>query len=121
MDATNKTKVEKRIVLLLLVIFAVTLAMGPLRSMLSSNKSAPFPKAHVKTQETNITDRVEAERPIKPSKAAIPAGNAYTAQELRDPLKSLLPAPKEPVSEVSNNLAMPAKPAVELNPPKLAL
>jgi len=107
MDATKKVELEKRIVLGLAGVFAVVLVMGPLKSLgLFRARPAPQPVpvmakvdasrpigAMMQDHWQRIQPQVQAPsavRPGGPREAAV-----YLAQELRDPMKSLLPeAPK---------------------------
>lgn len=108
MDVKKKARLEQRAVLGLLVLFAVVFTTGPLKSLgvFKQKPSTPTPAAP--------TGRVDLSRPLsdafqqhwkqlepesnparpqasRPEAAAPLSKPVYTAQGLRDPLKSLLP------------------------------
>jgi hypothetical protein len=107
MDSSKKVELEKRIVLGLAGVFAVVLAMGPLKSLgLFRQKPAPRPGVAAMSVDASrpigammqdhwqrIQPQVQAQAAVKPGGSREPA--VYLAQDLRDPMKSLLPeAPK---------------------------
>jgi hypothetical protein len=107
MDSTKKVELEKRMVLGLAGVFAVVLVMGPLKSLgLFRSRPAPQPVPSVATVDASkpigammqdhwqrIQPAAEPKATVKPSGPREPA--IYLAQDLRDPMKSLLPeAPK---------------------------
>lgn len=129
MDAAKKTEREKRAVLGLAAVFAVVFVLGPLRSLGlfgaggSAARSAAVEAVPVTKSVGGMLregwdklDRgvasVTARAPAAPQAAAV-----YTAFELRDPFKSLLPKPAEaPPAKTPGQLqAATEKPA----PPEL--
>ena len=127
MNAVKKAALEKRAVLGLAALFAVVFVMGPLRSLGLFRLGAAVPTA----AGTGI-DRVNVTRSVggllregwekldqqvetataRASDAAPKAAAAYTAFEMRDPLKSLLPAPAASAED-----AQAAELAVQEAPP----
>lgn len=107
MDAARKTKVEQGIFAVLLVVFGVTLLTGPLKQMGFFRASAPQQAAtpvatagvnmsqplavSVKEYRQKIDQEVNPQDDARPQQALPPSTLNYTAQELRNPLKSLLP------------------------------
>ena len=102
-DASKKLKLEQQAAGGLLVVFLITFAMGPAKHWIAPHSAAAKPAAP-------LLGRVELSRPLgetlqqrleqltTPSEARFSAPRdqvatppAYAAQELRDPLKSLLP------------------------------
>src|SRR3989338_6373803 len=132
MDAAKKTELEKRAVLGLAAVFVVVFAMGPLKSLglFGSGSAAPRPASGVDAvpmtksvggmlregldkldqQVESVAAQAARTPPAAPQTAA-----AYTAFELRDPLKSLLPKPAE-LAQVEAGLAAAVPPPL---PPKL--
>lgn len=115
MNAAKKTEMEKKVVMSLLGLFGVTLVMGPLKSVVRFKSAAPVPgravsagpppAAPVTPPKTVVTKAAPA---IAQASDPVAGEPAYAAQELRDPMKSLLPhappvstvqaaAPKSPV------------------------
>lgn len=102
MDAVKKTKLEQGIVLGLAVLFGVIFVMGPMKSLPWFNRAAQAP-AQVQ-EKVNVSKPLGAifreqwdlpiqEEPASPTpvlteRQLMPA---YGANELRDPLRSLLP------------------------------
>ncbi|MBI2104710.1 MAG: hypothetical protein HYT90_03890 [Candidatus Omnitrophica bacterium] len=113
MDAAKKTELEKRVVIGLAGLFAVTFFVGPLRGLglfsRPSRATSAAPAAPV-TEKVSMSSplgammrqdwqqqadqQAGAPAEVPPVRAADPP--RYTAQHLRDPLKSLLP--EEPVA-----------------------
>jgi hypothetical protein len=125
MDAMQKTELEKRAVLGLAAVFAVVFVLGPLRSLGLFGADGPaVPPAAVDAvvvtksvggmlregwekldqQVASVTARASA---------APRAAAAYTAFELRDPLKSFLPKPAALQAEAPGGMEV----AVEAPPP----
>jgi hypothetical protein len=103
MDSTKKAELEKRMVLGLAGIFVVVLVMGPLKSLglfrqhpatppaassnsVDASKSIP---TMMREHYARMEPKPEVRAVAKPTGPREPA--AYLAQELRDPMKSLLP------------------------------
>ena len=111
MDATQKAEWEKRAVLGLAAVFAVVFVLGPLRSLgfFGTGGSAALPSAVGAVAVTKSVggmlrqgwEKLDQQvASVTASAAAAPQGAAaYTAFQLRDPLKSLLPKPVVPQTE----------------------
>ena len=104
MDPMKKTDLEQRIVVGLLFVFGTTFVMGPMRQLGWFRAGAP-------KQQTLSSEQMSLSKPLeqtfqnhwKQLEAQVEAGvsgasgsrrapaETYTAQGLRDPLKSLLP------------------------------
>ena len=118
MDAAKKATLEKRIVLALLAVFLVTFAADPLRHLGLSGRSAPpgpppaesrvnigKPLGQLMQEHWNRMDPQASVEVPGASQGFRPPSPAYTAQDLRDPLRDLLPAPAEPADGVTERLA----------------
>lgn len=109
-DAAKKTSLEKKIVVGLLILFGLTFS-GALRGMIGTHGGArvtapvlpvqpvvaqSFKIRPAMTEAIQRTEEVVATQmrvPAAPSDRNTPSGEPlYTAQTLRDPMKSLLPA-----------------------------
>jgi len=129
MDAQRKTQLEQRAVAGLFVVFAAVLFLGPLKSMglfrrqVAQGPSTPeaTPTAPPREQahtpglpggQTGVPQRGPAASP-----ATAPAAR-YTAHDLRDPLKSLLPTPQAagPQRGSQQDAARLGKPAAHTTP-----
>lgn len=138
MDAARKTKVEQSLFAVLLVVFAVTLLAGPLKQMgffrASAPRQATIPSAtagvnmsqplavSVQEYRHKIDQEVNPQDDARPQQVVTPSALNYTAQELRNPLKSLLPA--EPVHaqlQSGGSSQRPAQPPAPPPPPALRL
>jgi hypothetical protein len=124
MDAAKKAAFEKRLVMGLAGVFLVTFVMGPLRSMgLFRRRAAPAGRASVEPVTVGqsvgvmmeerwqqLTPAVEVQRSAQPP--SLPEQPpAYTAQDLRDPLKNLFPdAPKAQAAGVAPDGSSPPPP-----------
>ncbi len=117
MDTAKKTELEKRIVLGLAAVCAVVFVAGPLRSLklFPSGGRATHSSAGMSTVKLtkSVGEMLHGEwkkldaqiesvttRPVAPQAAA-----AYTAFDVRDPLKSLLPRPATPTPAGSEAVA----------------
>ena len=116
MDASKKAEFEKRAILGLAGVFLLVFMMGPMRSLGGRRRHAPVPSAPVEKVNVGNSlgtlmqehwDRMESTSEFKggthPTEAPL-APPTYTASQLRDPMKSLLPQPPKP----SNPNAGPA-------------
>ena len=113
MDAAKKAALERQIVMGLVGLFAVTFAVGPLKSLglfrAGASKAAPVRQAagpenplgaamqgHWKQLEEAESGEPKTQEAAS-AREVPPAPAAYTAHTLRDPLKSLLPERPQPV------------------------
>jgi hypothetical protein len=135
MDAAKKVTIEKRIVIGLVVLFVVSFIMGPLRSLGLFGQRARGAEELLSAEAVNVAKPVGAmlrqhwQQWIPPSEPETPARSAdapqapaaYTAGELRDPLKSLLPQPaaQQGQGEVSSVPLEQAHPSSPSPPPAL--
>ncbi len=101
MDVAKKTQREQYIIVGLLVLFAVTFVTGPMKHLGFFRKPQnPTPPATIKFSRPLTETLKEHERQMEVVQVVQPAAGStkptgepkYTAQTLRDPLKSLLPA-----------------------------
>ena len=117
MDAAKRAALEKRIVVGLVGLFLVTFAMGPMKSLgWFRPRPQPAPAQRVAMSKPlgvvmeDFWKRADPELSGKADRAAAePVPPAYTAHDLRDPFKSLLPQP----SSVSG---LPAAPPITTPP-----
>jgi len=136
MDAAKKTELEKRIVIGLVGVFAVTLFLGPLRGLRVFARSDPAGGAPPPPETVSVSQplgvmlqqhwqrmddqQVELQQQQVHLAQAATGPPLYAAQDLRDPLESLLPRP-EPQG-LSPSAASPASPGGEnVSAPKLAV
>ncbi len=126
MNATAKAKLEQRAVIALLILFLVTLAgvgksiglfgsramAGQVNLKGPTTASSPLQVQHPAAQAESVALADVAEQPAQG--AVAPNGaTTYTAHELRDPLRSLLPeAPVKPDPVELAGVALPT-PVVE--------
>ena len=138
MDVRKKEALEKRIVLGLVTVFLVTFILGPAKQLhlFHVDRSVPaVPQQSSQEQAlvsrplwTNLQggqDTLEKAVALSASQGAAPLGDTsasptiYTAQELRDPLKSLLPT--EPPPPESSPISTEAAQPQQMSPPALRL
>ncbi|MBI3330925.1 MAG: hypothetical protein HYZ96_02295 [Candidatus Omnitrophica bacterium] len=133
MDAAKKTALEQRVVLGLVGLFAVTFFIGPLRGLGLFARRAPVSPAMEKVSVAEPLSVMmqpqwqQADRQAGAQDATRPAsaptdGPRYTAQHLRDPLKSLLPAEpsqQEPAAATTSAAGTPSAPPPSSPPPAL--
>ena len=115
METAKKTSVEKRIVIGLLCLFGVTFAVALKNLGVFGSTVRKKPIVHVQ-QRVRIADTLvetmqehwknmepQPEHQAMPSTPPLRASTtpAYTAQDLRDPLKSLLPEAPAPESQTA--------------------
>lgn len=107
MQASQKTKRDRYIVIGLVGVFALTASRAISSMGLSRRKPAvPAPMVETNVLSEPIAGKIKArlesldsnfrQGEVAPPPAAAAPASAYTAQELRDPMKSLLPAPPAP-------------------------
>lgn len=121
MDAAKKAALEKRIVMGLSGVFAVTFAMGPLRSTgIFGGRRAPVTTVEqvsvskpigqmMQERWQQLTPQVEAPT-AAPATPLIEGPRLYTARELRDPLQSWLPKLPRPEVAASTKPTAPEPP-----------
>jgi len=94
MTPTKKLQLEQGLVIGLLLILGAVLAKGPLRSIVRPDGAAHAKPMEVLAQKYSLRAEVDPQvmpaPPIAEDVAEAPI--AYTAQEMRDPFTSLLPA-----------------------------
>ena len=127
MDAVKKTKLERQIVFGLAVVFGVIFAMGPMKSLGLFNQillAPPEPQEKVNVSKPiGAIFREQMQLPIPEEPQSVTSiltkrqlAPAYTANELRNPLKNLFPEkPAVPIAQ-GNPLAT-LKSAVPPPPP----
>jgi hypothetical protein len=133
MDAPKKAALEKRMIIGLLCLFGVTFT-GALRHLgvfghASARTQASRPAEQVRIKNT-LVETIQEHRmrmtPREPDTAPAVAPTAsvrapaYTAGELRDPMKSLLPHPQREIQRGSASKAEEPTPAKPL-PPSLSV
>ena len=104
MDTEKKVELEKRMVAGLGVLFVITLCTGPLKSVVLVHHDTPARNTPVMTasppthlletgpqQDETLQGLWPTPTPPAERVADAPGPAAYTAHDLRDPLKSLLP------------------------------
>ena len=127
MDGEKKAAVEKRAVVGLLVIFAVILVKGPMSSLGLFRKAARNPGAGPVPAMGKVTmtkpigqilkEGWQASDPQLEPQATTRVASAketgplyYTADEVRDPMESLLPKPPTPLTPKSQGAAKDSPP-----------
>ncbi len=113
----NTQTIEQRVLPVLVVVFVIALVMGPLKM---------FKPARQHPQATpTTTEQARESAPVKPramvkAPAPVPTSPVYTAQQVRDPLVSLLPM--EPPESIAQG-ASPGRtqPARQASIPPLSL
>ena len=132
MDAAKKTAIEQRIVIGLAGVFALTFCLGPLRSLGMFGRRAPADGATPPTDRVSVSQplgvmmqqnwrRMDQEAEAQGASARLakdePGAPGYRAQQLRDPLESLIPRPMEQpstqptVQPATQSTARPTSPA----------
>ena len=130
MEAAKKAQLERYGVAVLLVIFAFTLwssfrGMGgrgarktvAQASGKSGSLSKPLPEAF--QEHWNAIERQAEPAPLPDAVTPMAEGIGYTAYELRDPLKSLLPEPAAPAVSASQYQTLPEATNPPVAPPTL--
>ena len=131
MDAAKKAKLQKLIMLPLTIVFAVVFVRGPLKSLglfgwAGSGAHAPAAGAEKVPVAQSVNgllregwDKVDTQvrevigKPTPP--LPLPSAAAYTAFDVRDPLKSFLPKPA--LSTTGTAAAAPGTPEAPPPPP----
>mgnify|MGYP001562318035 CR=1 FL=1 len=136
MDAAKKAELEKRIIMGLAGVFAVTFFIGPLRSLGLFTRTAPVATGSGTQDKVDLSQSLGTLLRQGPQRVAQQAAQLdassqataapvsaprYTAQHLRDPLASLLPDGKSPSgSSTAQVAASPGSQAGSASlPPKL--
>ena len=116
MDAEHKTKAEQKIFAVLLVVFLIILVTGPLKqlgffrraaaprstttSLHGDVKMSQSLQVSVQEYQKKMDQEVTSLQDTPQPEVASPSVVNYTAQDLRDPLKSLLPPVPSPRTEL---------------------
>lgn len=129
MDVAKKAALEKRIVIGLVGVFAVTLVTGPLRSLrlftLGPSTAIPpkgataVPAVAAGATQPETSEQLAASQPVTANASGASAARgeaAYTAYGLRDPFKNLLPQLAPPPLPAST--APAAGPVTQTSPPQ---
>jgi hypothetical protein len=120
MDAAQKAGFEKKVIIGLLCLFAVRLVRALRESGLLGARPGPAPVVRasknpstIKTFEA-IEEKVLSAAPVQPAHGT-PSAPLYTAQDLRDPMESLLPPePKPELSEAEVQARQSTRPPLRL-------
>ena len=121
MGAAKKESLEKRLVIGLIGVFVIVLAGGPLKHQVMGLLGRPAPTAVVATAPsieppgaasvgTTAASQTQTTQGTTGASATAPI---YTASDLRDPMKSLLPQPAQAVA------TQPVDPGITTTSPPL--
>ncbi len=125
MNAEKKNQVEKLAVIALLAVFGLTFSSAlknfgigrprPVTAPSAASEAAPARRvepvalaAALESAPTTVTPTATSHEPSRSALAPSATASAYSAHDVRDPLKSLLPAPPSPSGQAVVTAARPA-------------